>query len=492
MKTHTLLGSIILVGGLLSCQGRPQLEWVASTETACWQTEEPLPVAEASVEPLVSIKTTDVQQQIEGFGACFNELGWMSLNKLEPADRESVLEELFYPDFGANFTIARMPVGANDFSRDWYSYDEQAGDFAMESFTIANDKQTLIPFIHSALKYNADLKLWASPWSPPSWMKHNQHYASRSTQKMARELAKTLQAGESTYMTKVVDNGLPEDREGAEGTDMFICEPEYFSAYALYFSKFIDAYRKEGINISMVMPQNEFNSAQIFPSCCWTAAGLAEFVGNYLGPAMEEKGVEVMFGTMERPNAALVDTLLNDPESSKYIRGVGFQWAGKEAIASIHQRYPGLKLYQTEQECGDGKNTWDAALYAWQLMQHYLNNGTSAYMYWNISLEDGGISRWGWAQNSLVVVDSATKSYRYTPEYYIMKHVSHYVQPGAFKLAVDGDAKGLLAFVNPDQSIVVVVSNESAEPKVYPFFVDGQVYAPQLAPRSINTFLWQK
>ena len=296
-----------MVGGLLSCQGKPQLEWVASTETACWQTEEPLPVAEASVEPLVTIKTTDVQQQIEGFGACFNELGWMSLNKLEPADRERVLEELFYPNFGANFTIARMPVGANDFSRDWYSYDEQAGDFAMKSFTIANDKQTLIPFIQNALKYNADLKLWASPWSPPSWMKHNQHYASRSTLKMARELAKTLQAGESTYMTKVVDNGLPEDREGAEGTDMFICEPEYFSAYALYFSKFIDAYRKEGINISMVMPQNEFNSAQIFPSCCWTAAGLAEFVGNYLGPAMEENGIEVMFGTMERPNAALVD-----------------------------------------------------------------------------------------------------------------------------------------------------------------------------------------
>lgn len=97
MKTHTLLGSIILVGGLLSCQGKPQLEWVASTETACWQTEEPLPVAEASVEPLVSIKTTDMQQQIEGFGACFNELGWMSLNKLEPADREGYSKNCFIP-----------------------------------------------------------------------------------------------------------------------------------------------------------------------------------------------------------------------------------------------------------------------------------------------------------------------------------------------------------------------------------------------------------
>lgn len=492
MKTNILTGSIILATILLSCQSKPQLEWVSSTETDCWQTEKPVPVAEASVKPLVSIKTTDVQQQIEGFGACFNELGWMSLNKLDSTDRQSVLKELFYPALGANFTIARMPIGANDFSRDWYSYAEQPADFTMESFTIDNDRQTLIPFIRDALKYNADLKLWASPWSPPSWMKHNKHYASVSTPKNAASLNKKLQEGESTYMTTIVDNGLPENRQGREGTDMFICEPEYFSAYALYFSKFIDAYQKEGINISMVMPQNEFNSAQVFPSCCWTAASLAEFVGKYLGPAMDEKGIEVMFGTMERPNTALVDTLLNDPESSKYIRGVGFQWAGKEAIAPIHRRYPDLKLYQTEQECGDGKNTWDAALYSWQLMRHYLDNGTSAYFYWNISLEEGGISRWGWAQNSLVTVNKDGKSYRYTPEYFVMKHVSHYVQPGAFKLAADGDAKELLAFVNPDQSIVVVASNESAEPKVYPFSIDGQVYAPRLAPRSINTFLWRK
>ena len=125
-------------------------------------------------------------------------------------------------------------------------------------------------------------------------------------------------------------------------------------------------------------------------------------------------------------------------------------------------------------------------------MRHYLDNGTSAYFYWNISLEEGGISRWGWAQNSLVTVNKDGKSYRYTPEYFVMKHVSHYVQPGAFKLAADGDAKELLAFVNPDQSIVVVASNESAEPKVYPFSIDGQVYAPRLAPRSINTFLLRK
>lgn len=172
-----------------------------------------------------------------------------------------------------------------------------------------------------------------------------------------------------------------------KGTDMFIQDSLYLQSYALYFSKFIEAYREQGIDIFAVMPQNEFNSAQIFPSCCWTAASLANFVGNYLGPAMKELDVKVMFGTMERANEALVDTILTDPASGKYISAVGFQWAGKGAIKGIHERYPDMKLYQTEQECGDGKNDWSGAVYSWNLMRHYLDNGASAYMYWNISLD---------------------------------------------------------------------------------------------------------
>ena len=95
-------------------------------------------------------------QKMEGFGGCFNELGWTSLNCLNQNDRESIFRELFAKDYGANFNICRMPVGANDFSRDWYSYDETDGDFGLKHFSIANDKQTLIPFIKNAQKYNSD------------------------------------------------------------------------------------------------------------------------------------------------------------------------------------------------------------------------------------------------------------------------------------------------------------------------------------------------
>ena len=97
---------------------------------------------------------------------------------LPSADRESIMKELFLPNYGANFTICRMPIGANDFSRDWYSYNENDGDFKMKNFSIQNDTETLIPFIKSAQLQNADIKVWASPWCPPSWMKHNKHYAS--------------------------------------------------------------------------------------------------------------------------------------------------------------------------------------------------------------------------------------------------------------------------------------------------------------------------
>ncbi|MDR3268149.1 MAG: beta-glycosidase [Tannerella sp.] len=465
---------ILLAFAGLSCStGLPKATLVTTTEDSSWELQSsvaPSTTAPETVDVDVLIDPLQVQQSIEGFGTCFNELGWTSLSLLDESAIEDIMVELFRPGAGANFTICRMPVAANDFSRDWYSYNETEGDFAMENFSIENDRQTLLPFIKTAREYMPALKIWASPWSPPSWMKHNKHYAACS----------------SSAVSAKVDNGLPEDRQGKEGTDMFICEEPYLKAYALYFAKFIDAYNEEGIRIFAVMPQNEFNSAQIFPSCCWTAAGLTDFVGKYLGPAMYEREVEVMFGTMERPNGALVDTALNDPVAGKFIRGVGFQWAGKDALPGIYERYPRLRLYQTEQECGDGKNDWKGAVHSWNLMKHYMNNGISAYMYWNTSLRQGGISRWGWAQNSLIVVNE-DGTYNYTPEYYTLKHVSHYVQQDARKLKVAGAYDDVLAFINPDQSIVVVIANRTESQQTLSIKVNGKIYTPRLKAKSLST-----
>lgn len=212
-------------------------------------------------------------------------------------------------------------------------------------------------------------------------MKYNKHYAGLATTKMARILKERLKDGESTYMTRVVDNGLAEDKEAES-----------------------------------------------------------------------------------------------------------FQWAGKDALPKVQAKYPDMKLYQAEQECGNGKNDWKGAAHSWDLMKHYLKNGVSVYEYWNTSLMEGGISRWRWAQNSLVVVDEDGKSFRYTPEYYIMKHVSHYVLPGARRIETSGSYDDVLSFVNSDGSIVVVIGNSDSADKVVSFKVNGKVYTPTLKANSVNTF----
>ena len=472
MKKIALSLSICLL--VFSLNAQKKVEWISTTESSQWMSIKGLTALPSAGKSDVEILLDKPLQTIEGFGACFNELGWTSLNSLGKSDRESILKELFAPGVGGNFTICRMPVAANDFARDWYSYNETEGDFEMKNFSIANDMQTLVPFIKNAKQYNPALKIWASPWSPPSWMKWNKHYACSRTW---------------PSMDIRFQNGLDTLKQGKEGANLFIQKEEYFEAYALYFSKFIKAYREQGIDIFAVMPQNEFNSCQLFPSCTWTSAGLAKFIGSYLGPAMSKEKVQIMFGTVERPNIALVDAIINDPLAGKYIKGFGFQWAGKKAIADAHQKYPVMRLYQSEQECGDGKNDWAYCCYAWTLMKHYLDNGANAYMYWNLSLDKDGFSRWGWRQNSLVTVDLLKKSFVYNFEYYLLKHVSHFVMPGARFMDTNDPTANTLAFVNPDKSIVVVVRNDEKVDKRINLKIGEIAISPLLKSDSFNTFV---
>ena len=474
-KTLLLLGAAALMAGC--AEKATQVQWTSTSEQTPWTENSELTAAksaEATADIVIDVNKT--AQTIDGFGTCFNELGWTSLSMLSEADRNGILSEMFEPGTGAGFTYCRMPVGANDFAVDWYSYNEHDGDFKMEKFSIDNDMKTLVPFIKAALKYNPDIKVWASPWSPPTWMKYNKHYALNWPWFDEKEYPQY-----SNHMTK--------DKLGVEGTDMFIQKPEYLEAYALYFSKFIDAYKAQGINIFAVAPQNEFNSCQAFPSCTWTARGLANFIGKYLGPAMAEKGVETFFGTMERPNWLLVDTVLQDPDCKKYVKAVTFQWAGKESIADVHKAYPDMKLIQSESECGDGKNEWSYAMYTWDQMQHYLNNGASAYEYWNTSLKEDGMSRWGWRQNSLVIVNEDTKTFSYTHEYQLMKHLSRYVRPGAKKLVVDGPGHDLLAFVNTDGKVAIIAVNKKIAAKIFSIKVGEKIFTATLPAGTINTFV---
>ncbi len=489
-KILFLIGIVLLAG---CTQPQTTVEWVSTTPDSKWTEEDSQGIVGESDGPGIRIYTDSTKQTIDGFGASFNELGWASLSELNSAAREDIFRELFEPGVGANFTICRMPVAANDFAREWYSYNETEGDFEMENFSIENDYETLIPFIKSARRFNPSLKVWGSPWSPPTWMKVNNHYA--------------MQPVSDFFGNGEIDNGLREDQMIDEGEDAFIQEDRYFEAYALYFQKYVQAYEEEGIPIFMVMPQNEFNSAQWFPSAVWTPEGLVQFM-HYLGPAMEEMDVDVFFGTMERPDHQLFETFYQDSIARTYTDGVGFQWAGKGSVEAINDRHPDLKIYQTEHECGNGENSWEYAVYGWDLMKHYVLNGTNAYMYWNISLLDDAVSTWGWRQNSLVTVDEENNTYSFNNDYYLMKHVSHFVKPGAKLIKTDSPKikmhrvgglgfwegelntteDNLLAFKNPDDSIVIIIYNDSEEEKPMSFTVDDVTLHPTLKPTSFNTF----
>jgi glucosylceramidase len=448
-----------------------RVSFLTTTEASPWQTA---PVFNPTFNWTMLNLNLDAPvadgPEMKGFGACFNELGWTSLQALSEEDRNAVMRELFDPEAGARFTYCRMPVGANDFATEAYSYDETDGDFDLKHFSIEHDRKTLVPFIQSALKQQPNLKLWASPWTPPSWMKRNHFYAE----------AKSFPG------RGMPDNGIRPDQIGHEGEDMFIQEPRYFETYARYFGKFIDAYKAEGIRIGVVMPQNEFNSAQNFPSCTWTPEGLARFL-RYLGPEMQKRGVEGYFGTLERGNPGMLESVMKDAETARFVKGVGVQWAGKNALPALHREFPALVVFQSEQECGDGKNAWSYTGYCWQLMKHYLRNGTSGYMYWNISLQQDARSTWGWEQNSLVTVNTVDKTYRYNHDYYLLKHLTHFVEVGAKRLDSTGTCDDALAFRNPDGTTVAVVRNELTSTQLIQVQIPGYALVIELPPDSLGT-----
>ena len=172
VKCLYLLSLLALNSMLVNAQ---KAEVYTSSEEAKWQ-QTSVEVSKQKTPEADIVISTSKDQVIDGFGGTFSELGWDALSLLSEEQRNEVLRELFGPD-GMRFTFCRIPLGANDFARDWYSFNETPGDFEMKNFSIERDKTAMIPYVKAALSFNPNLKLWASPWSPPVWMKRTKHYA---------------------------------------------------------------------------------------------------------------------------------------------------------------------------------------------------------------------------------------------------------------------------------------------------------------------------
>jgi glucosylceramidase len=437
--------------------------WICSTEAQPWQTM-PSPSLENSqldVPPQVRIITRKTFQSIDGFGGCFNELSWVALNKASETDRSRVLSALFSDD-GCAFNLGRIPIGANDFALDWYSLDETPGDLTLTNFSIARDEKYVIPFIKAAMAVRPELKCWGSPWSPPSWMKSNTNY-SKGSLKWA---------------------------------------PEILQSYAIYLARWVESYRQAGVNVFAVFPQNEPNILSAYPSCLWTGPQLREFIADYLGPTLRQRktNVELWLGTLngdpsssgDNANARL-ETVLDDPKANKFITGVSFQYDSKNLPGDASRLYPDKKLMQSETECASGKNSWADAQRLFALMKHYLDNGVGSYFAWNMVLNETGMSTWNWRQNALITVDQNTGKVTFNGEYYVLRHFSQFVKPGAKRALTTGVWGDQIAFVNPDGSAVLVIGNSANQP--LPVALDiagranGNTLNVTLPAHSVNTFV---
>lgn len=435
--------------------------WICSTGAAPWgETSVKLETFNGTDHRVLVVDPDIEFQQIDGFGGCFNERGWDALSFLSENERAKVLDELFHP-LGAKFTLCRMPVGANDYSFDYYSLDDAPEDYEMAHFSMEREHKYLIPYIKAAMTVQPNLKLFASPWSPPQWMKINGFYAC----------------------------------QGEKETSRLRWEPQVLQAYALYFSKFIQAYRAEGINIEALHVQNEVDACQIFPSCLWSGEELTEFYRDYLIPRLDADNVnvELWLGTINYGDVRnYADVMFADPICCERVIGVSYQWDGKHAVAETHFKYPDKKIMQSENECGDGANDVKAGLYTFSLMKKYFEGGANSYIYWNMVLDESGMSTWGWKQNAMITINRYARTPIYNFEFYVMKHFSHFIMQGAMRIKTAGYNGEALAFKNPDGSVVVNLMNDSFIDKFITLRFGRQMVQVKLPNGSVSTVVFQE
>lgn len=414
--------------------------------------------------PNVVVKRSALLQAITGFGGAFNEKGWEALWTLNPVDRDEVIKALFDPVSGLRFNRARSPVGASDYAVGRYTLDETPGDFEMKTFSIERDRQRLIPYIKAAMKVRPTLEIWASAWTPPTWMKTNRAF----------------------------DGGAFKD------------EPKAYAAYALYLARYVESYREEGIKVFMVVPQNEPGQLTHYPSCDWKPSQYVTFIRDYLGPTFRARHetATIFVGTINRGDWDIM-AVLNDAPTLAQIAGVAVQWDGIQHVVGVRQAFPRLEIMQSETECGNNHwqpgynpnlapNDFSYAVHTWRKFRDFITAGASSYFLWNMVLDEQGKnidSRAPWPQNGAIVIDRATRHARYTPMFYATKHFSGLVDVGSHLAKTEGDYADRIAFVNPDGSTVVELLNASVMLTRLTIAVDSDTYVLDLPAESFATLL---
>jgi glucosylceramidase len=352
--------------------------------------------------------------------------------------------------------MCRLPIGSSDFATSAYSYDEKPNDYAMEAFSLARDEKSILPVVQMALKTNPSLNLFASPWSPPGWMK-----VSGSMDKGGKD-------------SKLID------------------DDKIYKAYALYFQKYLQGYLAHGVMINRLCPQNEMDCNPRYPGCVMPPEIMTKLVGQYLAPQFKAGGVktEIWPGTFrETPKVPWAETCLKNDAFRAAAVGLGVQYCNGKSITQLGKTYPNLKFMYTEAPCDGGKNTVPEARNRLGNMIGAFSFGCDSYAYWNMFLDEGQKSGWGWAQNSLITIDKTAHTVRYNADYQPMYLVSKYLRPGSVR--IDSGYKNAharlhdtMAFLLPDGSYLVLAQNQTDLVNTLALSLNGKISAATLPAHS--------
>ncbi len=435
--------------------------------------------------PIV-IDEQHIMQTVDGFGFALTGGSAELMMKMSKTERAKLLKDLFAVDGEAiGVSYIRLTVGASDLNSFVFSYNdlpEGETDFPLAKFDLGQDKKDVIPVMKEILAVNPKIKIMASPWSAPVWMKTNGKVKAGSLKK------------------------------------------ECYDVYARYFVKYIQAMKKEGITIDAVTIQNEPINANNTPSMRMNAAEQTEFIKNNLGPALKTAGLStkiVLFDhNLDRPDYAL--TVLRDPEAAQYVDGSGYHHYGGDlsAMTTVHNARPDKNLYFTEQMVVErpGGNTIDIAAQVKRMIIGVTRNWSRNVILWNFAADpnndphtdDGGCPMCQGA----VTLDGDNVSRNIA--YYVIAHASKFVRPGSVRIASTnrGDQSVLIttdeeqrevvrpatiennealpnvAFRTPDGKIVLIVANDTWSAGSFKVQYKGQYANIRLQPGAVGTYVW--
>ncbi len=407
-------------------------------------------------------------QSYFGIGAALTDASAETFYKLPKDKQQELLKAYFDKQNGIGYTIGRTNINSCDFSSDMYTYVSDSSK-DLNTFNIDHDKKYKIPFIKEAMNAaGGKLNLFASPWSPPAWMKDNNDM---------------LHGGK--------------------------LKNDYADSWALYYTKFIKAYEKEGIPVWGITIQNEPMATQRWESCIYSAEDERDFLKNHLGPTMAKEGLADKKIIVWDHNRDLIyqraKTYFSDPEAAKYAWGMGFHWYESwsggdqmyENLKKVHEAYPDKNLLFTE---GCAENFNATRYNAWALGERYgksmindFNNGMVGFTDWNIVLDEtGGPNH---VQNfcfAPVHGDTKTGQLTYTNAYYYIGHFSKFITPGAKRINCAASRSQLLVtgFKNEDGKTVVVVMNQGGLKFPYYLWINGRAAEITALPHSINTLIF--